>query len=69
MTCCVEDIQFGGFVAKHDESINLEHGGWVQLTAKVEKEFNHMYNGQGPVLHVLDMEHIEPLEKDVATFY
>ena len=43
MTCCIEDIQFGGLVAKYEKAQELEHGGWVQITADIIKEFNHMY--------------------------
>ncbi len=69
MTCCVEDITFGGLVAKYDKAQELEHGGWVVMTAKVEKEFSHMYQGEGPVFHVISVEKVEPLTEDVATFY
>ncbi len=69
MTCCVEDITFGGLVAKYDKAQELEHGGWVVMTAKVEKEFSHMYQSEGPVFHVIDVEKVEPLVEDVATFY
>ena len=69
MTCCVEDIQFGGLVAKYDRASELEHGGWVIMTAKIEKEFNHMYQSQGPVFHVKKVEKTQPPEEEVATFY
>lgn len=69
MTCCVEDIQFGGLVAKYDRASELEHGGWVIMTARIEKEFNHMYQSQGPVFHVIKVEKTEPPEEEVATFY
>ena len=69
MTCCVEDIQFGGLVAKYDKAQELEHGGWAVMTAEVKKEFNHMYQSEGPVFHVISVEKVEPLTEDVATFY
>lgn len=69
MTCCIEDIQFGGLVAKYDKAQELEHGGWVRMTARVEKEFNHMYESEGPVFHVISVEKVEALKEDVATFY
>lgn len=69
MTCCVEDITFGGLVAKYDKSQELEHGGWVVMTADVKKEFNAMYQGPGPVFHVSNVEKAEAPEEDVATFY
>ncbi len=69
MTCCIEDIQFGGLVAKYEKAQELEHGGWVQITADIIKEFNHMYQSEGPVLYVKEIKIIEPPEEDVATFY
>lgn len=69
MTCCVEDIQFGGLVAKYDKAQDLEHGGWVVMTAEVRREFSPMYQSIGPVFHVLELEKVEPLVEDVATFY
>lgn len=69
MTCCVEDITFGGLVAKYAKSQELEHGGWVVMTAQVRKEFNAMYQGMGPVFHVIDVQKVEAPEEEVATFY
>ncbi len=69
MTCCVEDIQFGGLVAKYKGAQSLEHGGWVVMTAKIEKEFNHMYGSEGPVFHVISVEKTAAPQEEVATFY
>ena len=69
MTCCIEDIQFGGLVAKYDKAQELSHGGWVLMTAKVKKEFNHMYQSEGPVFYVTDIEKVTAPEEEVATFY
>lgn len=69
MTCCVEDIQFGGLVAKWTEARSLEHGGWVVMTAVVRKEFNHMYQSEGPVFDVMNVEKVTAPEEEVATFY
>lgn len=69
MTCCIDDIQFGGFVAKYEGSQTLDHGGWVQMTAVIRNEFNKMYESEGPVFHVISVEKVAPLEEDVATFY
>lgn len=69
MTCCVQDIQFGGLVAKYADSQSLEHGGWAVITAKIQKEYNKMYQSEGPVFHVTDLEKCEAPEEEVATFY
>ena len=68
MTCCVDDIQFGGLVAKYDGAQSLDHGGWVVVTAAIYHEYNEMYGEKGPVLHVTEVEKVEPLEDEVATF-
>ena len=69
MTCCVEDIQFGGLVAKYKDAQSLEHGGWVDMTAKIEREYNDMYQSEGPVFHVISVTKIPPIADEVATFY
>ena len=69
MTCCVQDIQFGGLVAKYADSQSLEHGGWAVITAKIQKEYNKMYQSEGPVYHVINLEKCDAPEEEVATFY
>ena len=69
MTCCVQDIQFGGLVAKYADSQSLEHGGWAVITAKIRKEYNKMYQSEGPVYHVINLEKCQAPEEEVATFY
>lgn len=69
MTCCVEDIQFGGLVAKCSNAKDFEHGSWVKATVEVKKEFSHMYQSEGPVLYVSEIESVEQPEEEVATFY
>jgi len=69
MTCCVEDIQFGGLVAKWPESQSLDHGGWVEMTGTVKQEYNRMYEGKGPVFHAISVEKCEAPEEEIATFY
>ncbi|MGN0722356.1 MAG: hypothetical protein ACI4LZ_10405 [Anaerovoracaceae bacterium] len=69
MTCCVEDIQFGGLVAKYPGSQSLDHGGWVIMKATIKKEYNKMYQSEGPVFHVIEVEKCQAPEEEVATFY
>ena len=69
MTCCVQDIQFGGLVAKYKKSSELEHGGWVEMTAEIAREYNDMYEAIGPVFHVKEVTKCDPPEEEVATFY
>ena len=69
MSCCVEDIQFGGLVAKWDDAQTLDHGGWAVMDATIEREFSHMYESVGPVFHVISVEKCDAPEEEVATFY
>ncbi len=69
MTCCIEDIQFGGLVAKYPDSQSLEHGGWAEMTARIEREYNKMYQSKGPVFHVISVEMCQAPEDEIATFY
>ncbi len=69
MTCCEDDIQFGGLVVTHKTKKKYKQGGWVILKAKVGNEYNHLYKGNGPVLHALEIEECEAPEREVATFY
>ncbi len=69
MTCCVQDIQFGGLVAKYSKASEMEHGGWVVMTAEIVREYNDMYEAIGPVFHVKEVVKCDPPEEEVATFY
>ena len=69
MTCCVQDIQFGGLVAKYPDSQSLDHGGWVVMKATIKKEYNKMYQSEGPVFHVIEVEKCDAPAEEVATFY
>lgn len=70
MTCCAADIQYCGLVtALSDDQIEkIENGGWYILTAKIKIEYNKTYDGEGPVLHGVEVVPCEPLEDEVATF-
>jgi len=69
MTCCEEDIEFAGFVAKYpDSESKLEHAGWVNITAEVCQEYHEMYGESGPVLKVIEIKKAAPPVEEVATF-
>lgn len=50
MTCCADDIQFGGLICKWKRSTSLKARDWVIVTAKVSVEYNKLYGQEGPVL-------------------
>ncbi len=71
MTCCADDIQFGGLVAKYQPEYfpKLAHGGWAVITAEIVGEYNDMYGSKGPVLYVRDIILTQPPAEELATFY
>lgn len=68
MTCCVEDIQFAGLVCRWDKASQLQHGGWVMITAKVKVEADETYGEVGPVLYCSAVEPAEEADPEVAQF-
>ena len=69
MTCCVEDITFGGLLCTGYDPKKLEDNQWIELTAKVAIKHNRVYNEKGPVLGAISVQPGTPPEQDVATFY
>ncbi len=68
MTCCADDIQFGGLLCKWKDSKKLAHGGWVEITAKVKIEYAEIYRGRGPVLYCRKVIKTKAADPEVATF-
>ena len=68
MTCCVEDIQFMGFVCQYDGAQELEQRSWITVTAKISLRYHKLYTEMGPVLTALRIEPAEKPEQDVVTF-
>lgn len=68
MTCCVEDITYGGVICKADKNYGLKTGEWVTVTAKISIEYNKIYKSKGPVLKVISVEPAEKPEQPVVTF-
>ncbi len=59
MTCCIEDIQFLGIIAKYDDAENIKHKSWIDITAEIKNEFMKEYKGKGPVLYPIDIKPAE----------
>ncbi|MBQ1471665.1 GTP-binding protein [Eubacterium sp. AB3007] len=71
MTCCVEDIQFAGLVARWtEEAAAFENGQWVEIYADIKVEEDPVYaeEGPGPVLYCTAVNPCEPAVPEVATF-
>lgn len=69
MTCCVEDIRYGGVVAQWENAPTLKTGDWVRVTGKIKQEFNEMYGEKGPVLKVMKVEKTTAPKDKVVTLY
>ena len=68
MTCCVEDIQFLGFIAKYDKEVDIPHKSWIDFTAKIHVEFNIEYKGKGPVYYPISVTPCEKPEDELVYF-
>ena len=68
MTCCVEDITFIGFKCKYDNSKEIAHKSWIDITAEVRVEFAREYKGKGPVLYPIEITPAEKPEDELVYF-
>ena len=68
MTCCENDIQFVGIVAKGDSLKAYKNRDWVDITATVKKEHLDAYEGEGPVLYVERITTTSKPAQEVVTF-
>ena len=69
MNCCANDVQFVGLAAIWPQAKTLGRGEWVTATAEVSVKWQQAYGKKGPVLRITHIEHSEPPEEPVATFY
>ena len=69
MTCCENDIQFVGVVAKGKDLKAYKNRDWVEVTATVRKEHIEAYEGDGPVLYVDKITTCAKPAQEVVTFY
>ena len=69
MTCCEADITYRGLAVKADEPAPVSTGDWVTVTATVVLEYNKIYRGKGPVLHLESCEPAAKPDPEVATFF
>lgn len=68
MTCCVEDIQFMGFVCYWPGAEELSQRDWVWVTAKISLRYHKMYKDMGPILTAIEVTPAEKALEDVVTF-
>lgn len=68
MTCCENDIQFLGLVAKGPELDQYQNRDWVEVTARMEAEDHTAYQGVGPVMYMESVKRCEKPAQEVVTF-
>ena len=68
MTCCVEDIVFGGLACRWTGVNALKHLDWVEITAKITLEKSRIYNNEeGPILNVISCKKCDKPEPEVVS--
>lgn len=68
MTCCVDDIEFMGYICLYDGAEKLPQRSWVDVTAKVSIRYHKLYKEMGPVLTAIEVTPAEKAAQDVVTF-
>ena len=68
MTCCENDIQFMGLIAKGMNLNQYQNRDWVEVTGRMAVENHAAYKGKGPVLHVISIGPCEKPQQEVVTF-
>lgn len=69
MTCCADDIQYGGLVCVFNAPPSLKTRDWITVKGKIKIEANKLYKDKGPVLYVEATEFAVAPKQEVATFY
>lgn len=69
MTCCVDDMQFAGFMCEYKGAENLQSQRWGYVTATLEFKYHTVYGQKGPVLSVKEVAITAEPEQPIATFY
>ena len=68
MTCCENDIQFMGLIAKGDTLDQYNNRDWIEVTARMAVEDHAAYKGKGPVLNILAVGPTQKPAQEVVTF-
>ena len=69
MTCCADDIKYGGMVCVFNSPQSLKTKDWITVKGTIKIEKSVLYKAQGPVLYVDATEFAVAPKQEVATFY
>ena len=67
MTCCEDDIQYGGVVASWEKAEEINTADWVKVTGKLKMEYNDLYGQKGPVLKIIKAQKVNAPANRVVT--
>ena len=68
MTCCAEDIQYIGYLCRSGNAASLKEESWVEVTAKITKEYLPMVHREEPVLQALSVTPAAPPATELVYF-
>ena len=68
MTCCADDISYGGLICDTPDAGSWNSRDWAVLTATVKIKRHKGYQGTGPVLEAVSLSRTTPPEQQVVTF-
>lgn len=68
MTCCADDINYGGLICETPDASAWHTRDWAVLTATVQIKRHKGYRGTGPVLMAESLSRTSPPEQQVVTF-
>lgn len=69
MTCCEDDIAYGGMLCVLPKSAMVQNRDWLMITAKIKHQHHELYEGKGPVLYAEQLVHSPAPVQPLATFY
>ena len=68
MTCCAEDIQYIGYLCKSREASRLKDRSWVDVTARITKEYLPIARREEPVLQAVSIKPAAAPETELVYF-
>ena len=69
MTCCADDVRFGGLACDWNGANTLKNQDWVIVTAKIVLKNHKAYGKKGPVLTEAQVVMTSAPEEEFASFY
>ena len=69
MTCCIDDVQYSGFICVFKQPPKLKTRDWITVKGTLKIEQSKLYRQAGPVLYVESTEFAVPPKQELATFY